>query len=87
MSSIDLRDLLKKTETRDDLVTFIRVLKTDYEKGSQKWANDNLGSFLEALAAWTHDMDGYYKNQGIATPQAPSWKTFADMLMAATMYE
>jgi hypothetical protein len=32
-------------------------------------------------------MEGYYINKNIPIPENVSWKTFADILMGATMYE
>jgi len=49
--------------------------------------NDTLDSFLEALAAWTDEMDGYYRNMNEDAPVTLQWKTIADMLMAASIYE
>ncbi len=77
-------DAIKK---RDDLVVFIGELQRDLRDNSDSWENRDLPRFLGALAAWTDDMEGYYKNQGRTTPVAPDWKTFAEMLVAAKMYE
>jgi len=51
------------------------------------WENSDLPSFLDGLARWVADMDGYYKNAKIPPAEEPNWKLLADMLMAATMYE
>jgi hypothetical protein len=32
-------------------------------------------------------MENYYVNTGQPVPDPPSWRTFADMLMAARIYE
>ena len=48
------------------------------------------GPMLEgwlSLAAWAEDMDGYYLNAGGPVPEQPTWKTLADMLLAARIYE
>ncbi len=73
--------------TREDLVTFIKELSTNYRDDPKSWENNSLQSFLAALAAWTEDMEGYYLNQARPTPKTPEWKTFAEMLMAAKYYE
>lgn len=54
---------------------------------SSNWENITLPQFLEALAAWTDGMDGYFRNQGMAEPEQPSWWLIAQMLTAATIYE
>jgi len=42
---------------------------------------------LEAVTSWTEDMDGYYQNNGIEIPQNINWKAFANILIAAKIYE
>lgn len=77
----------KSIQSREDFIAFVRGLSKDLKENPQSWENDNLERFLEALGAWVEDMDGYYRNQGKSVPQQLDWKTFADMLMAAKMYE
>jgi hypothetical protein len=74
-------------QSREDFIAFVRSLSKDFRDHPQSWENDNLERFLEALGAWVEDMDGYYRKQGKPVPQQLDWKTFADMLMAAKMYE
>ena len=42
---------------------------------------------LEALAAWVDDMEGYYLNIGKPITEKPDWQMFADILVAAKIYE
>ena len=51
------------------------------------WENPTLDRYLEALAAWIHDMPGYFKNQHIEEPREPSWRLVATILHAAKTYE
>ena len=74
-------------KTHKDMSVFIGELHQDFLANSESWENRTLSNFLEALAAWTNDMDGYYLNIGSEVPTEPKWSTFADMLIAATMYE
>jgi hypothetical protein len=74
-------------QTRDDLVLFVRDLLADLRSRPDAWENASLDTYLEALAAWVEDMEGYYRNRGEATPEPPSWKTLGEILLAATMYE
>jgi len=54
----------------------------------QKWENDDLKSFLQALEAFASSMEGYYSNMGGKfDPQHPRWANFADILLAARVYE
>jgi hypothetical protein len=77
----------RRVESRADLGEFIRALSTHFRQDPRAWENGNLTSFLDALAAWTTDMDGYFKNRGEKVPEAPTWAMFAQMLLAARIYE
>ena len=37
----------------------------------EEWENRDLPSYLEAIAAWVDDMDGYYRNLGEDSPTSP----------------
>ena len=83
-------DLAKQSDaiqTREDFVAFVRQLSHDYEKNPEQWENDNLGTYLEALAAWVDDMDGYYQFHGEPMPTQPDWAMLGHILLAATIYE
>jgi hypothetical protein len=73
--------------TREDLAKFVKDFSEEYRRNPKSWENDDLQSFLAALAAWIDDMEGYYINQNQPIPVAPEWKTFAQMLTAAKHYE
>jgi hypothetical protein len=73
--------------TREQLVALIRQLAADFDTNPHEWENMTVSQYLEALAAWTEAMDGYYRNHGKTIPAAPSWQTIADMLLAAKYYE
>lgn len=74
-------------KTREDFVSFVYELSKDFRTNPQSWENKDIGAFLEALAGWVEDMDGYYLGQGQSVPDKPDWKNVADMLMAAKIYE
>jgi hypothetical protein len=81
---------MKKIEpikTKKDFVSFVYELSQDYRDNPKSWQNKDLGSFLEALAAWVDDMEGYYLNQGQQVPEKPDWQMLANMLTAAKIYE
>lgn len=78
--------------TRDDFVSFLEQLCQQLREGRDEWTNTSLQDFLEALAAWAEDMDGYYANIGLAqqidlSKERVPWRVFADMLLAARVYE
>lgn len=73
--------------SREQLAAFVFNLQQDLVKNPNEWSNASLGGFLEALSAWIADMDGYYLNNNLPVPEVPSWKTFAEMLLASKYYE
>lgn len=78
---------IEAMKTREDFIGFITSMSKRFTEAPGEWTNKDLASFLEAMAAWTADMDGYYTSRGETPPEQPSWKTLADIMMAATMYE
>ena len=80
-------ELTKAISSRADLVAFIRQLRCDLRDDPATWENVTLDSYMEAMAAWTEDSDGYYQNAGLPIPKTTSWQTLADILLAAKSYE
>jgi hypothetical protein len=74
-------------ETREDFVDLVGELVKDLEGNPQDWENKSLKNYLEAIASWTEDMDGYYDYMKIPMPANVDWKVFANILIAAKMYE
>jgi len=74
--------------SRQDFIHFLNDLLADYQANKAEWENSDLESFIDALARYAEDIDGFYKNTGrkIDADNA-SWKTFADIFMGATRYE
>ncbi len=73
--------------SREDFVRFVRTLAEQSRRRPDEWENRDLSSYLEAMAAWVEDMDGYYQNRGEAVPAQPPWNLLRDMLEAAKVYE
>ena len=80
-------EIIESIKTRADFVSFVHELSKDYRANPKEWSNNDLGLYLDALAAWVEDIDGYYLNQGQTVPERPDWKILADMMMAAKFYE
>jgi hypothetical protein len=78
---------INSINSREDFVSFVYLLSQDFRENPKSWENDDIGTYLEALAAWVEDMDGYYLNNDCPIPEKPDWKHVADMLMAAKIYE
>lgn len=73
--------------SREEFVAFVRGLRQEYLRRGHEWENGSLDSFLEALAAWINDSDGWYRNVGKDLPHGGDWTFFARSLQAATVYE
>lgn len=82
-----LNDAVDRIINKEDLVNFVKELLRDFKEHSQDWENDKLELYLEALAAWLEDMDGYFQNQGMPVPDKANWSLFAKALLAAKYYE
>jgi len=77
-------------KSRSEFVFFLNSLVIDFKANKESWSNKTLEDFLEALESWADDMDGYYENMGLSDNlnlDAVNWRVFADLLMAARVYE
>jgi hypothetical protein len=83
----DLTETVEQIQTQSDFVAFAHALVKNLKEKPEEWENRDLGSFLEALAAWVDDMYGYYQGKGDPIPLHPSWKTLGQILLASRMYE
>ena len=66
---------------RQSFIRFLELLRIDYLKNQNDWENQTIDKFLEAMSAYTNDIQGYYDNtQQNVNADIPSWKVFADIL-------
>lgn len=84
---VNLVERASTIRSREDLVPFLEALSADFAASRATWANGDLASFLEAMAAWSQDMEGYYQNRGERIALVSPWRVLADILMAARVYE
>jgi hypothetical protein len=73
--------------TKEELADFVTALRDDLETRRDEWENPTLERFLSAMEAWIRSMDQYYTNTGQQPIQTPTWRTLADILYAAKIYE
>lgn len=73
----ELYQMVQDIKTREDFEFFLEKLVTDYNQNKGDWQNDTLRSYLEALHGINYNSDN----------DRPSWKVFAEMLLAARLYE
>jgi hypothetical protein len=72
---------------RSTFVEFVRKLREDLDLNPSDWENASLSDYLDAIANWSEDMDGYYSNTGRKCPTDVNWKFLVDVMMAARIYE
>lgn len=73
---------------RQTFIKFLELLLKDLQDNSQNWENKTLPDFLEALRAYTEDIQGYYDNMKLGVnANKPDWGTFADIFKGAIIYE
>lgn len=72
-----------RVSSRDDFGDFIAAVLDDYvTTGKTEWENPSTERLLEALGAFAHARVGAEGGQ-----DAPTWRLFAEMIVAATGYE
>lgn len=58
------------------------------EENEAKWENKTLKDFLEAMAAYTEDVQGYYNNRKLGiNADLATWENFKTILEGAAVYE
>ena len=73
---------------RQTFIKFLDLLRIDLIRNPETWENNTLPEFLEALAACTEDIQGYYDNiHANVDADKPEWSTFADLFKSAKVYE
>lgn len=73
----ELGHAAQNIKTREDFEFFLEKLVSDYNQNKEAWQNDTLKSYLEALHGFNYNSE----------KDRPSWKAFAEMLLAARLYE
>ena len=84
---MDLQEQLRLIASKGDLARFVDLLHQDLQMNPDAWENPTLDRFLEAMHAWLLDSEKLEQNSGAGHPESPSWRTFAEILSAARIYE
>lgn len=84
---LELTQRTKLIKNRADFIKFAENLAKYLEDHSGERSDPNIASYLQSIAAWTSDMDGYYQNHGEEPPTEPTWRTVGEILLAALFYE
>ena len=70
--------------TRVDFIEFLRGFRQE----QTSWHNETLEDFLEAMEAYTQDIQGFYDNQNLnIDANKPTWENFKAILQGASLYE
>lgn len=67
-----MKEIIYKIEamkTKEDFIEFINMVVEDLKNNPNEWENNSLQSYLEAMASWTEDMDGYIKIKDYLYPK------------------
>jgi len=74
-------------ESREDFIAFAQQLAKDFDGHPDEWENLNAGTYLEATARRMEDIDGYNRKFGHPISTTPTWRLFAEILIAGKYYE
>lgn len=96
----DYIDLLEQVHSKETFLRFLKAVIADlhdseeqesvspsspYGPNANDWENPTLDRFLEAMHIWS--FTSYALTDELNVPEEPSWRTFAEMLAAAKVYE
>ena len=73
----EIYDLADKIVSRKDFEIFLEKLRTNFAEKREDWDNDTIESYLEGLYGYIYD----------TADKVPTWKLFAEILLAARVYE
>ncbi|WP_293887883.1 MULTISPECIES: DUF7660 family protein [unclassified Sphingobacterium] len=77
-----------KVKDRQSFIKFLDLLHKDLLQNPETWENKTLPDFLEALASYAEDIQGYYDNTDAKVDaEKAAWSTFADIFKGAKVYE
>ena len=83
----DFNKKINEISSKADFVNFVELLTSNLKHNPEEWTNKTLPEYLESISSWTEDMEGYYQNNDLPIPENINWKVFANILIAAKMYE
>lgn len=88
MKIMDIYDFVENIKTKGDFESFMSMLIKDLRENRGDWENNELEPFLDGIKRFTEVLDNYYSNARIeADTSIPTWKMFAEVLLAAKVYE
>ena len=79
--------LLDNMNSKEDFIFFMRCLLNDNQVNIEEWENRDIPLYLESIASWVEDMEGYYQNIGLEIPSNIDWKFIATLFYVGKIYE
>lgn len=77
-----------KKVTRIEFIEFLKWFRKDFKENQSNWENKTLEDFLEAMEAYTVDIQGFYDNMKMdVDADKPTWENFKTILQGASVYE
>ena len=74
--------------TRIEFIEFLKEFREDLKENKSNWENKTLEDFLEAMEAYTEDIQGFYDNMKMdVDADKPIWENFKTILKGASIYE
>ncbi len=73
--------------SRDDFIAILNNLSRDNRCCNNEWENKDISSYLEAIASWVEDMDGYFENMNLDMPENIDWQFIATLFQVGKIYE
>jgi hypothetical protein len=77
----------RTVRTREDFIAFGESLLADLRSDPERWENNGLERYLDALVSIVSSLDGRYANRNQPLPEQPTWGMMAEILAVASAYE
>ena len=81
---MDITDLAENLKNKEDFIFFLQELKKNFLTHQDEWENTQLERYLEAMEAFLNSSAEKSLNKIDFTP---SWSLFAQIMLAASVYE
>ena len=82
MTSLD--ELVETVKTKEDFIHFLQQLQNDFYNNRKEWENVELSTYLNAMEGFLTDSTD---KSVVKIDFTPSWKLFASIMTAASIYE
>jgi uncharacterized protein YbcV (DUF1398 family) len=81
---MDITDLAESLKNKEDFIFFLQELQKHFLTHQDEWENTQLDRYFEAMEAFLNSSTEKSLNKIDFTP---SWSLFAQIMLAASIYE